>query len=204
VQGRVGHVRVAGELAAARAIRGVASREAFHRVWFGELREKAAHWNALARAFALDAGAVSYVAFDDRLGFVRSIPVPSVPLAVAASSRRELPSLFVADGARVYEIGLPVPSPVPVVESLRARLAAADAEGALELIHPQQRRLFREIYEDIAADLALDASVMESFEVDYLREGVAIVRIRRSDAPGLTFPVYLVRAEDGTWQIFDY
>ena len=154
--------------------------------------------------FVAEAGGARVVAFTDRLGFVRSIPVPSVPLAVAASSRREMPSLFVADGARVFEIGLPVPSPIPVMNALRARLAAGDADGALELIHPQQRRLFREIYEDIAPDLALDASVMESFEVDYLREGVAIVRIRRSDVPGLSFPVHLVRTEDGTWQIFDY
>jgi hypothetical protein len=46
------------------SIRGVASREGFHRVSFRELREKAAHWNALARAFELDAGAVSFYAID--------------------------------------------------------------------------------------------------------------------------------------------
>jgi hypothetical protein len=56
----------------------------------------------------------------------------------------------------------------------------------------------------VARYAELSESVMESFEVDYLPEGVAIVRIRRSDVPGLSFPVHLVRAEDGTWQIFDY
>lgn len=46
------------------SIRGVSSREGFHRVAFRELAEKAAHWNALAKAFGLDAGAVSFYALD--------------------------------------------------------------------------------------------------------------------------------------------
>jgi hypothetical protein len=45
-------------------IRGVVSRAGFHRVAFRELAQKAAHWNALARAFDLDAGAVSFYALD--------------------------------------------------------------------------------------------------------------------------------------------
>lgn len=46
------------------SIRGVVSREGFHRVSFRELEQKAAHWNALARAFDLEAGAVSFYAID--------------------------------------------------------------------------------------------------------------------------------------------
>lgn len=46
------------------AIRGVVSRAGFHRVAFRELEQKAAHWNALARAFELEAGAVSFYALD--------------------------------------------------------------------------------------------------------------------------------------------
>jgi hypothetical protein len=46
------------------SIRGVASREGFHRVAFRELAERAPHWNALAAAFDLDAGAVGFYALD--------------------------------------------------------------------------------------------------------------------------------------------
>jgi hypothetical protein len=46
------------------SIRGVTSRAGFHRTAFRELEQKAAHWNALARAFDLQAGAVSFYAID--------------------------------------------------------------------------------------------------------------------------------------------
>jgi hypothetical protein len=46
------------------SIRSVSSRKGFHQVAFRELAEKAAHWNALARAFDLEAGAVSFYAID--------------------------------------------------------------------------------------------------------------------------------------------
>jgi hypothetical protein len=46
------------------SIRGVTSRRGFHETAFRELGEKAAHWNALARAFDLEAGAVSFYAID--------------------------------------------------------------------------------------------------------------------------------------------
>ena len=46
------------------SIRGVVSRSGFHKVAFRELSQKAAHWNALARAFELEAGAVSFYAID--------------------------------------------------------------------------------------------------------------------------------------------
>ena len=46
------------------SIRGVVSRGGFHKVAFRELAQKAAHWNALARAFELEAGAVSFYAID--------------------------------------------------------------------------------------------------------------------------------------------
>jgi hypothetical protein len=42
----------------------VTSREGFRRVAFRELEQKAAHWNALARGFDLEAGAVSFYALD--------------------------------------------------------------------------------------------------------------------------------------------
>jgi hypothetical protein len=40
------------------------SRSGFHKVAFRELSQKAAHWNALSRAFELEAGAVSFYAID--------------------------------------------------------------------------------------------------------------------------------------------
>jgi hypothetical protein len=44
--------------------RGLRDRRGFHTSSFRELDEKPARWNALARAFALDAGAVSFYAID--------------------------------------------------------------------------------------------------------------------------------------------
>jgi hypothetical protein len=46
------------------SIRAASTRQDFHRVAFRELAEKAAHWNALAKAFELEAGAVSFYALD--------------------------------------------------------------------------------------------------------------------------------------------
>ena len=46
------------------SIKGVSSRKGFHQVAFRELDEKAAHWNALVRAFELEAGAVGFYALD--------------------------------------------------------------------------------------------------------------------------------------------
>ncbi len=46
------------------SVRGVVSRSGFHKVAFRELSQKAAHWNALARGFDLEAGAVSFYAID--------------------------------------------------------------------------------------------------------------------------------------------
>jgi hypothetical protein len=46
------------------SVRGVVSRSGFHELAFRELSQKGAHWNALARAFDLEAGAVSFYAID--------------------------------------------------------------------------------------------------------------------------------------------
>ncbi len=131
------------------------------------------------------------------------------PLAVQAGFRREIPSIYVADGVEVVEIDLPVQSPVPVVQSLKDRLMAEDIDGALELIHPLQRRLFAQIYSDLGPNLQLDAAAMGSLNIDLLGEDRAIVRIEAMEqtpaGPKLRrFPVTLIRAEDGTWQIYDY
>jgi hypothetical protein len=99
------------------------------------------------------------------------------PLAVQAGFRREVPSIYVADGVEVVEIDLPVQSPLPVVQSLKDRLMADDVDGALELIHPLQRRLFAQIYSDLGPNLQLDAAAMGSLSIDLLGEDRAIVRI---------------------------
>jgi len=157
-----------------------------------------------------DASQRRVIALTDDLGFRREVAgLARSPLAVAASPRREVEAVFVADGVDVTEIGLPVPSPVPVVEALKDRLIAGDVEGALDLIHPQQRALFRRIYEDRGPGRASDAAAMQEFSIDRLRESRAIVRIHHTLEIGGSLvervaPVHLVRTEDGTWQIFDY
>jgi hypothetical protein len=98
---------------------------------------------------------------------------------------------------------------VPVVSSLKDRLAAGDAAGALALMHPLQRDLFSEIYGDIEGDLPAAAAKMEAFEIDLLREDRAIVRIRTTlstpTGPRVYhFPVQLLRVGDGSWRIYDY
>jgi len=115
----------------------------------------------------------------------------------------------VADGVRVQEIALPVPSPLPVLDSLKSRLAASDTAGALALTHPLQRDLFAQIYGDVEPYLPLHAARMESFTLDLLREDRAIVRIQTtvstpSGPETRSFPVQLVRMGDGSWRIFDY
>ena len=117
--------------------------------------------------------------------------------------------MYVADGSVVREVRLPVPSPVPVVEALRARLLVSDIPGALALIHPLQRSLFDQIYHDIEPDLPVDAAAMGAMRLDFVRGDRAIVEMDTTlsvdGAPlPMTVPVHLTRAEDGTWQIFDY
>jgi len=95
------------------------------------------------------------------------------------------------------------------VQALRARLLASDIPGALALIHPLQRSLFNEINHDIEPDLPVDAAAMGEMSVNLLRGGRAIVRMATAIAVNggavpTHVPVYLVRAEDGTWQIQDY
>jgi hypothetical protein len=150
------------------------------------------------------------VVLDRDLRLRRVVPdLERAPRAVLASSRREIETIFVADGAGVVEIALPTLSPIPVVESLRERLGAGDVAGALALVHPLRRAHFEELYRAIEADLTVDAAAMQGFAIDLLREEWAVVRIQSSlivdgvPAPR-EFPVYLLRAEDGTWQIFDY
>ena len=154
----------------------------------------------------LDSGRSHVVQLSPQLGFRRIVSeIPAASLAVAPSFRREMPAVFVADGSRVTEIGLPVPSPLATEEALKDRLAQSDVEGAVALVHPQQRDRFRALYQRIYPDLPLDASVMESFSIAELREERAIVRIHRSDQPSdLVFPIHWMRAEDGGWWIFEY
>ena len=116
---------------------------------------------------------------------------------------------YVADGTKVTEIGIPAVSPLPVVQNLKSRLLAGDVSSALELIHPLQRYISQEVYAAVGADLPTDAAAMTQLEVDLLREGRAIVRIRTiEDGGGViresSSPVHLIRAEDGSWQVFDY
>ena len=117
--------------------------------------------------------------------------------------------MYVADGSVVREVRLPVPSPVPVVQALRARLLVSDIPGALELIHPLQRSLFDQIYHDIEPDLPVDAAGMGAMRVDLVRGDRAIVRMEteitiEGSPLAMSVPVHLSRAEDGTWQIVDY
>jgi hypothetical protein len=158
-----------------------------------------------------DASTRSVVTLGRGLGFEREVTegLGVRPLAVLAGARRAMPSVYIADGNEVLEIALPVPSPVPAVQDLKARLQAGDIPGALARIYPFQRGLFEQIYSDLGANLAVDANAMGPMSVDLLEEGRAIVRVDATDYTGPNavvrkFPVQLIRAEDGTWQIFDY
>lgn len=130
--------------------------------------------------------------------------------AVANGLRREVPSVLVADGSRVLEVALPVPSPLPAVEALRDRLAAGDADGALELIVPVRRPVFEQIYDALGPDLPHHAAALGEAEVSELGPERAEVRIEvevQMPGGGTTtrrLPMYMTRAEDGSWRVYDY
>ena len=147
--------------------------------------------------------------YDDHLSFVQRVGLASRPLAILESPRRDAHAVFVADGSKVSEVSAALPSPIPVVAELQARLAANDIEGALARIHPIARDTFRGLYADVGAALPAQAASMSSFRLDLLRPDHAIVRF---DAPSTangqpvvkSYPVYLTREEDGSWLIVDY
>ncbi len=129
--------------------------------------------------------------------------------AVLTGQRREIESIYVADGKRVTEVGLPVPSPLPTLTALKARLLALDIEGALEWISPERRAYFRDVYERSGATLATEAAAMGQLDIDLLREGRAIALIHRevqepTGPVDRQYPVYLVRSADGRWLVLDY
>jgi hypothetical protein len=150
------------------------------------------------------------VLLDNKLGFRRVVDgLDLPPRGVLPGTRGEVESIYVADGTEVVEIALPAESPLPVVETLRARLAAGDIEGALSLIDPIQRDRYREIYELIQDDLPEEAAAMSDVIIRRIREDRAVLVIRRAETSGSGtvirhYPVTFVRAEDGTWQILDY
>jgi uncharacterized Zn-binding protein involved in type VI secretion len=131
------------------------------------------------------------------------------PRAVLHGLRGETPSVYVADGTRVVEIALPIPSPLPTLQGLRDRLTASDVQGALELIHPLRRSVYERIYGVIESRLPAAAAALDDAEVLELRESRATLLIRRTeDVNGeprvVSYPMKLVRKEDGGWWIFDY
>jgi len=147
--------------------------------------------------------------YDEQLSFSQRVPLATPPIAVLESPRRDAHAVFVADGAQVVEVSASLPSPVPVVADLAARLAANDVDSAIELIHPLQRDTMRGLYADVGAALPAHAALMSNIRVDLLRPDRAVVRF---DAPSTangqpvvkSFPVYLTREEDGSWSILDY
>jgi DNA-binding beta-propeller fold protein YncE len=157
-----------------------------------------------------DASAARLWSLTDSLGFRRVIDTPTrLPRAVADGLRREVESVYVADGTEVTEIALPTPSPLPVVNDLKIRLVAGDIAGALAQIHPLQRARYGEIYAARGAGLSADAVAMQSFEINLLREDRAIVRVRHlvpvdGTPREYSSPIHLNRAKDGSWLIYDY
>jgi hypothetical protein len=147
--------------------------------------------------------------YDDHHSFSRRIPLPSRVVAVLESPRRDAHAAFVADGTRVIEVSASLPSPLPVVADLKAKLAANQVDAALALINPLQRDVFRSLYADVGTALPAHAALMSNFRLDLIRPDRAIVRF---DAPSTangqpivkSFPIYLTREEDGSWSIVDY
>jgi hypothetical protein len=156
-----------------------------------------------------DASRAGVVLLDSGLRFRRAIDGLGTIRAVLPSRRRELESIFVADGARVTEIGFPTESPLPTVEALRERLAAGDISGALAHIVPSQRARYARIYDLIASELATEAAAMADAFVLRLRDEEAVVILRRTEVfRGQTvvngYPVHLIRSGAGEWQVLDY
>jgi NHL repeat-containing protein/glucodextranase-like protein len=156
-----------------------------------------------------DAALGGVVLLDSQLRFRRVIDGLAAVRAVLPSRRPEMESVFVADGARVLEIGFPTDSPLPTLDALRGRLSAGDVSGALGHIAPSQRARYARIYGLIAPELATEAAAMGDAFVLRLREEAAIVILRRTEVfQGQTvvnaYPVQLIRNGAGEWQILDY
>jgi len=157
-----------------------------------------------------DANPSRIVVFDANFAYRRSVELAGLtPKAVQRGFRREVESIYVADGTKVVEIGLPVESPVPVVEMLRSRMASGDVEGAVRLYHPEQRPTFRRIFELIRPGLASEAAAMGDYRVERIRDTRAVVRFRRAVTVGgvtsmASIPMYLVRPPGGTWMVYEF
>jgi hypothetical protein len=158
----------------------------------------------------VDSSADRLLLLDRSLAFRRTLDgVVATPRAALPGVRPAVESVLVADGRKVVEIGLPTDSPLPVVETLRDRLAAQDVDGALALIDVSRRSLYRQIYERIAPELPAAAAAMSDPQVYELRDGYAVVIVKRTQqfqgqSVVNSYPIYLVRSGDGSWRILSY
>jgi len=125
-----------------------------------------------------------------------------------------VPSIYVADGRRVVQLGFDAraaaaaggdDSPLAAFEALRAALERGDVDAALEHIHPMQRERYRKIYDSLGARLPAAARAMKNvtpYEIDGDRAELMLTRID-DDGAKLSFPVLCVRTRDG-WKIYQY
>ena len=153
-----------------------------------------------------DVAEQSIVLFTDNFDFERTIDLPTAPKAVTFGQRRDVKTLLVADGTVVREIELPVPSPLATFEQFRGHLENIEIEEALSMMVAPSRPTFERILNAIAAELPVEAQAMSDVSVEFLREEVAQLIIRRLDSDGVTrsYPLLMSRSEDGRWLIVDF
>ena len=159
-------------------------------------------WNSL---YLADAGSNQVVVFDRNFQVRRRIVgfSPS-PRALLHGKRNDADSVYVANGQWVTEVSLVTDSPLLVYEAFRLRLASGDVDGALTYIHPSQRPLFRQMLEQIRAELPAAAEQMKTVAVHQLRPEEAVLMIQNGGPQPSASPIRMVRGDDGSWQVWDF
>ncbi len=133
----------------------------------------------------------------------------SAPLGLAAGSRLDRETAFVADDGVIKELELRILYPDAVWEQMKQALIDGNIEEAMGYHREEVRSVYRAIYENLGANLAQEARAMQPVELIYVRGNQAKYRIKRmqeinGQTMAITYYIYFVRDENNVWHIDRY
>jgi len=106
------------------------------------------------RIYIADSGVGKVLILNDDLENLRieneATGVASAPLAIVLGTRAAMDTFLAADSSGVVEGELPADSPVPVWDAMKARLVAADFQGALAYICEESRAGYERTFNELA------------------------------------------------------
>jgi hypothetical protein len=93
--------------------------------------------------------------------------------------------------------------------TMKAALRLQDIEGALRCFTPTQQTRYRTLFEALRDQLPQIVQEMEEIELIYINDRDAQYRLRRTELVSgqptpITYYVYFVHMNDGTWRIRDF